>query len=54
MLVERIEEKITKESVNNSRTRRELRIIGIKRRKNFDKSIVYNGTSDFFSLIPSK
>ena len=55
MFVKRMKREITRESVNNSRTRREFRIKRIKRRENFIKSIVYinNRTSNLFLLTSS-
>jgi len=40
--------KMTRESVNNSSTRRKLRIVRIKRRKYFVKSVAYIDDRAFY------
>ena len=56
MLVEGIKEKITRENVNNPRTRRKFLIMWIKSRKYFVKFIVHinNKIFDFKLLIWDK
>ena len=54
MFVEKMERETTRKSVNNSRTRKELRIMSIKRGENFVKSIGYiNDWTSYLFLLTS-